>query len=292
MQERAAMLKAVRAFFDSRGCMEVDTPLLSPYAPIDIHIDPIETAEGFLHTSPEYHMKRLLAEGSGDIYQLSHVYRKEEEGRLHSTVFTMIEWYRVDISYSEFLQEIIALTELFVGKKKVERLTYQEAFQQTLTVDPFATSTQELLNIGRSHNLYLNDQPIDDLLNELWGCLIEPILGKDVLTIIEDYPPSQAALAKVIDRNGRPVAQRFEVYIEGIELGNGYHELSSSSEQQIRLEKANRERVLLGKKMFTIDPHFVEAVGQLPNCYGMAMGFDRLLMLKNKLNNIDKITYN
>ena len=291
LRDRAQLLKKVRAFFDERGILEVDTPLLSPFAPIDTHIDLFEvklseTQIGYLHSSPEYGMKRLLSEGSGDIYQLSHVYRKGEYGKLHSPVFTLIEWYRINSNYSSFIEETLDLFCLFLGPLPHETLTYQTAFQKFLQIDPFNTSITTLLEAAQNHNLHLKEQPINSLLNELWGCLIEPQLGQKILTIIHDYPASQAALAQTIEKQGLHIAERFEIYYQGIELANGYHELRDAEEQRRRLEQANRERQSLKKSPLPLDPHFLAALENLPDCYGIAVGFDRLMMLRHKLTEI------
>ena len=277
---RATFLKKVRAFFDSRGLMEVDTPLLSPYAPIDTHIDLFEVKEGlYLHSSPEYGMKRLLAEGSGDIYQLGHVYRKDETGRLHNPEFTMIEWYRVETTFHAFLQETLELCSLFIKNKDYEVITYTEAFQKHLGIDLNAP-------LERLSKLAEKEGTREELLNILWGLSIEPQLGQEKWTVVTAYPKDQAALAQI--KNG--YAERFEIYFNGIELGNGYHELTDPIEQKRRLEKANQERIALGKEPLPLDPNFLRALEKgLPDCYGIAIGFDRLLMLHLGASSINKI---
>ncbi len=267
---RAKSLKEVRNFFDQRQVLEVDTPLLSTYAPIDTHIDLFEVdfsenERGYLHSSPEYGMKKLLAEGSGDIYQLGHVFRKDEVGRLHRPEFTMIEWYRTEATFDSFLKENLELLSLFLGSQSYEILTYSEAFAR----------------YGSSKNLESRDS------NIIWGCNVEPKLGKDRITVITDYPKEQAALAQIKSIDGVEVAERFEFYFNGIELGNGYHELIDPGEQKNRLIRSNEERIALGKDPLPLDPEFIEALEKgLPDCYGIALGFDRLLMLKLGLNQL------
>lgn len=280
LKNRAEAFAAVRAFFSSKNILEVDTPILSPYAPIDTHIDIFEVLEGgYLHSSPEYGMKKLLAEGSGDIYQLGHVFRKGEMGLLHRPEFTMIEWYRCNVSFEQFLEENLDLCSLFLGNIPCEILSYREAFLKYLGIShdrPFP----ELLQVARSKGIEIEDT--SDLLNLLWGCLIEPNLGQEGITIITHYPKEQAALAQTTMIDGEEVSERFEIYFKGIELGNGYHELTDSKEQKSRLLKWNEERKALGKKPFPLDPEFLKALEKgVPDCYGIALGFDRLLMLKN-----------
>lgn len=287
LEERAKSLQEVRAFFEKRGVMEVDTPLLSTYAPIDTHIDLFEVhfsekEKGYLHSSPEYGMKKLLAEGSGDIYQLGHVFRKDEVGRLHRPEFTMIEWYRTNGSQTSFLEENLALLSLFLGDQPYEILTYREAFENHLGIG-WDAPREKLLE--KANDLKIHDP--SDLINILWGCFIEPKLGTEKITIITNYPKDQAALAQIKTIDGEEVAERFEFYFNGIELGNGYHELTDPVEQKNRLIKANEERVALGKPSLPLDPELIKALQKgLPDCYGIALGFDRLLMLKLGLNQL------
>jgi len=274
LARRAQALKMVRAFFEKHHVVEVDTPLLSNYAPIDTHIDLFEVDGGYLHSSPEYGMKKLLASGSGDIYQLGHVFRKDEVGPLHAPEFTMIEWYRVETTLKSFLEENLSLMRLFVGEKESEILTYQEVFQESVGL-PFDAPPLALMEKGKTLGFEFHDE--SDLINLLWGCVVEPMLGNGKITVITDFPKEQAALAQI--KNG--VAERFELYFDGIELGNGYHELTDPVEQKERLERSNKERVSLGKEPLLIDPEFIRSLERgLPDCYGIALGFDRLLMLK------------
>lgn len=287
LQARAESLKAVRTFFEERKVLEVDTPLLSSSAPIDVHIDLFEVLlsdnrKGYLHSSPEYGMKKLLSEGIGDIYQLGHVFRKDETGRLHRPEFTMIEWYRSGATFTSFLEENLALLALFLGNQPYEVLTYREAFELHLGIS-WDAPAEALLE--KAKDLTIHDP--SDLPNILWGCLIEPKLGAQKVTVITHYPKEQAALAKTTVVDGEEVAERFEFYFNGIELGNGYHELSDPIEQKKRLIAANASRVALGKASLPLDSEFIKALEKgLPDCYGVALGFDRLLMLKLGLNQL------
>ncbi|MCB1084901.1 MAG: EF-P lysine aminoacylase GenX [Chlamydiia bacterium] len=274
LKERAESLKAVRTFFDRRGVIEVDTPLLSPYAPIDTHIDIFEVEGGYLHSSPEYGMKKLLADGAGDIYQLSHVFRKGEVGPLHRPEFTMIEWYRVETTFEAFLKENIALLALFLGEQKVEVLSHYAAFTKHVGISPDAS--EETL-FKQAQKLGVEVQSVD----HLWGALIEPHLGREGITVITHFPKEEAALSKTTFINGEEVSERFELYYQGIELGNGYHELTDPEEHLRRFEKWNKERASLGKPTYPIDSELIEALEKgLPDCYGIALGFDRLILLK------------
>lgn len=296
LADRSEMLAAVRCFFAEKNILEVDCPILSLAASVDTHIDLIPaTLSGktavYLHSSPEYGMKQLLSQGSGDIYQLSHVFRDEEIGPRHHPEFMMIEWYRLDFSFQQMIDETAALCRLFVGELPCEFLSYREAFLRHLEIDPFHASDNELLALVRKWNLdYRNieNEGRDAWLNALLGGKIETNLGKDSLTALVHYPASQAALAKTKIIDGANVAERFEIYYQGIELANGYHELSDASEQERRFQEANKDRLKLGKKMLPIDHAFLEALKKgLPDCCGVAVGFDRLMMLRSGKQNLD-----
>ena len=279
LQARALMFKRVRQFFEERDVLEVDCPALSPYAPIDLHIDVMSVQDcGYLHTSPEYGMKRLLADGSGDIYQMSHVFRKEEKGALHNPEFTMIEWYRLHLTEEESHNEVLDLIYLFIEKVPCQTLSYQNAYLKYTNLDPFTATPSDFQDLARTNNLDIATE------NFLWGTLIEPHLQP--LTLIYDFPPAEAALAKI--ENG--LAKRFEIYNRGIELANGYHELTDPIEQKRRLEETSTKRQAIGKPPLQIDPDFLAALQKgLPECFGVAVGFDRLLMLQQNANQINDI---
>ncbi|NGX38706.1 MAG: Elongation factor P--(R)-beta-lysine ligase [Chlamydiae bacterium] len=285
--KRAQMLAAVRTFFDDRDVIEVDTDILSPAAPIDAHIDVMEVDMGdgkigYLHTSPEYALKKLLAAGSGDIYQLSHVFRAGEESPLHFPEFTMIEWYRLNLDYTAFIEETLDLIRLFLPDLPAETLSYRQALRTYAAID--IAETKNLYECVLNHQIDVSEDAKnwdrDTLLTLLFSHLIEPQLGRERLTVITDYPSSQAALAKTAHIDGLEVARRFEVYYYGVELANGYDELTDASEQRERLLEENEERITLGKKSLPIDEEFIAALEKgLPDCRGVAVGFDRLLML-------------
>lgn len=253
------MLAQTRQFFADRNILEVDTNLLTDHPAIDCHITPISTPHGHLITSPELAMKNLLSQGIGDIYQISHVFRAFEQGTWHHPEFTMIEYYRLDIPFRSFIDETAMLIQLFLGPLPIQTSTYKEIFLAHLNLDPFTAplpTLQKLAPIAAS--------PRDTYLDYLLSHHIEPHLGLNNLTVITDYPPSQAALAKT--ENG--TAQRFEIYHQGRELCNGYNELTDPDEYKKRnLPHSDKCQSILSK---------------LPPCCGVAIGFDRLLALRNK----------
>ncbi len=283
LKKRAEMLAKVRAFFAKRHVLEVDTPALSHASSIDAHIDPMFVhPNGYLHTSPEYGMKRLLAEGSGDIYQLSHVFRCEEIGRLHNPEFMLLEWYRVSMPLTVFIEETLELCGLFCPSLPYSVLSYEAAFKRHLDLDIRNITVESLTG---QYDIPPSDD-LDTLLNYLWGIYVEPELGQGEFTVITPYPASQAALSQVVGEH----AMRFEIYHLGIELANGYQELTDAKIQEERLINENKKRVLLGKEPLPIDMHFVNALKSgLPPCCGVAVGFDRLLMLHLKASSLDEV---
>lgn len=295
LQDRAQMLARTRHFFAERGVLEVDTPLLSPTAPIDAHIEVMEVKVlpnciGYLHSSVEYAHKRLLSQGIGDIYQLGHVFRFGECGRLHNPEFTMIEWYRTTLPYDAFIEETLDLIRLFLGNLPAEHLTYCEALQTYAGIDALSASQIELYNCAVSHALGIateaSEWDRDTLLNLLFSLIVEPRLNTDRLTVIYDYPPSQAALAKT----EKGMARRFEIYAQNIELANGYDELTDAAEQRRRLLAANETRRQMGKAPLPIDEAFLVALEKgLPDCRGVAVGFDRLMLLRHGAHSLAEV---
>lgn len=287
------MLQKARAFFAERKVLEVDCPALSQSAPIDLHIDVMKVAlkndqTGYLHTSAEYGMKRLIAAGIGDIYQISHVFRDGEIGPLHNPEFTMTEWYRLGMSFEEMIAETVDFIRLFLGDLPYRAMNYRQVLSQYLGIDYLTAPFSELLTEAKKSGLDLPRDAAtwdrDTVLQLLVSFLIEPQLGNAELFILKYFPASQAALSKTIAlADGEEVACRFEIYYRGIELANGYHELTDAMEQRKRFEASNQARLNAGKEALKIDERFLEALELgLPDCCGVAVGFDRLLMLKNK----------
>jgi len=294
---RARVLKRIRQFFDQRDVLEVDTPALSAGATPDPHIDSLRTHGGqFLHTSPEFPMKRLLAAGSGSIYQICKVFRDGEAGRLHNPEFTLLEWYRVGLDHHALMDEMEALfTELFAGEERAvrfERLTYREAFLRHAGLDPFGASAAELDRAASQAGIDLADPADlerDDWLDLLMSEVVSRSFDPQALTFIHDYPASQASLARI--RPGSPpVAERFELYFGALELANGFHELDDAAEQRRRFEKDLADRCQAGKKRVPLDERFLEALeAGLPACAGVAVGLDRLLMTLSGATSIDRV---
>lgn len=292
LQKRAQLLKAIRAFFDTRDVMEVDTQCLSLGSITDPHIEVLTSktrSQGqdltyYLQTSPEFAMKRLLCAGSGSIYQLGKVFRAEEIGRRHSIEFTMLEWYRIGFDHWQLMDEIQDLLSVLLEDASLtcERLSYQMAFLRHTGLDPFAATLFQLQKCAHEHTEYgLQENDRDTLLELLFSSVVEPAIGKYVPCFVHSYPASQAALAKThLDEKGQQVAARFELYWQGMELANGYHELTDAKEQARRFaeDKTTRQEMRLANRQF--DERLITALGNgLPDCAGVALGVDRLLML-------------
>lgn len=292
LTDRAYMLQAARSFFAQRNVVEVDCGALVRCAPIDANIDvvPAQVTEkecGFLHTSPEYAMKRLLASGMGDIYFLGHVYRFGEIGRRHNPEFTMAEWYRKGISFSDMIQETCEFLFLFFGPLPVRMLGYREAFEKYANIDYSRATIEELKKVTGIDSNWNRDAYIHLILTSL----IEPNLGKDELTVLTDFPPHEAALACVVEKNGEDVAERFEIYFRSVELTNGYHELADGKVLRERFAQENRIRKELGKPVYELDEPFLQSMEHFPDCCGVSVGFDRALMLRHNLQNIQEVLY-
>lgn len=289
LKDRAQMLASARAFFTARDITEVDCPALTQKAPVDEHIDVMSVSlfsgeKRYLHTSPEYGMKRLLSAGSGDIYQLSHVFREGEYGPFHNPEFTMAEWYRLNIPFDHFIDETIDFIRLFLGDLKIERQSYRELLKSHTGIDYLYAKKEDLLDYLKTHQVGLSAEwNFDSLLQLILNRFIEPSLGENSLFVLTDFPASQAALARIKGE----IAERFEIYHQGIELANGYHELADSEEQRKRFISSNEKRIQNGKNPLPIDDYLLDALSQgFPDCCGVAVGFDRLLMLKHLENNV------
>lgn len=299
LQDRAHLFKKVREFFEKRSVLEVDCPALSRYTNISRHIDIFSVSDPghpnrFLFSSPEHPMKRLLCQGIGDIYQMSHVFRLGEVGHLHNPEFTMVEWYRLKLNFQELISETLDFINLFLGDLEISKNTYHKLFQDHLGLCPSKNSLADFKNYAIKHNLstpeYLKDWDKDTLLQFLMSFKIEPELGKDKLDVVFDYPATQASLSKIATSEYGNVAKRFEIYYKGVELANGYEELLDYSEQKSRFEQENQDRINDGKKALPLDILFIEDLKKgLPQCCGVAVGFDRLLMLRHNLQKISDV---
>lgn len=293
LQERARLYQQLRGFFEQRKVLEVDTPVLQAAGVTDPHIESIQVpGYGWLQTSPEYPMKRLLAAGSGDIYQISKVFRKEQNGRYHNHEFTLLEWYRLGFDQWQLMGDVADLVEHLLGITHFEHISYQALFQQYLGLDPLNATIEELKFEARQHiNIEMPRASRDDWLHLLLSHLIEPELAKRGALFVYDFPPSQAALARInSDDAGHAVAARFELYIQGIEIANGFHELNDAKLQRQRFEADNQQRQAMGLHAMPIDERLLAALAHgLPDCAGVALGLDRLLMLKLGQRHIDQV---
>lgn len=295
LRERARLLAVVREFFTARGFLEVDTPILSADTVVDRHLDPLVTTltgvgparTMYLQTSPEFAMKRLMAAGGEAIFQIARVFRQGERGDRHNPEFTLVEWYRRGDEYAAGMQLLSELCDAALQRGPAERITYRDAFRKHLAIDPLTISDDELARFTRA-TLPETATAFDDATDrDAWLDLllterVEPHLGRSTSggpTILCDYPPSQAALAQVRNETP-PVAERFELYVDGIELANGYHELLDADVLLERNVENNRLRVADGKSPLPVDSRLIAAMqAGLPPCTGCALGFDRLVML-------------
>ncbi|MFH0255930.1 elongation factor P--(R)-beta-lysine ligase [Vibrio rumoiensis] len=303
LKQRASIITSIRQFFAERQVLEVDTPAMSHATVTDVHLHTFKTefigpeyASGksvFLMTSPEFHMKRLLAAGSGSIYQINKAFRNEENGRYHNPEFTMLEWYRTGFDHHDLMAEMDELLQQVLSCESCDKITYQQAFLRVLGVCPLESTLRQLKDAAST--LGLSDiaeaeSNRDTLLQLLFSIGIEPHIGQKVPVMVYDFPASQAALARINQEDPR-VADRFEVYFKGIELANGFHELDDAKEQLARFEQDNQQRVEMGLQAQPIDHHLIAALeAGLPACAGVALGIDRLIMLAIGADHIDQVT--
>lgn len=279
---RAQLYRYIRQFFDARDLLEVDTPHLAACGVTDLHIDCIAVpGYGYLQSSPEYHMKRLLAAGVGSIWQLAHVFRDGEAGRRHNPEFTLLEWYRTGFTLDDLIDETAALLQQLLPGRNVQRLTFRRAFADATGLDPLTASTDELAAFARSRGEQLPDLDHAGWVDWLMATCVETTFDADTLTVISDFPAWAAALAEITeDATGAQVARRFEVYTGGVELANGYQELRDATEQRQRFEQDQALRKLAGKPEREMDTRLLAAMDAgLPPVSGVALGIERLLMV-------------
>lgn len=295
LERRAAVLAAIRAFFAARGVLEVETPLLSAAAVTDPHLTSFRVAGGedalYLRTSPEYAMKRLVAAGSGPIYELAKAFRQGEAGRLHNPEFTILEWYRPGWDHHALLDEVDALLAEVLGASAAERVTYAELFAGHCGVDPHRDGVSRLSKAAAENGVdAVGELDRDGWLQLLLTHVVEPRLGRGRPSFVLDFPASQAALARV--RPGDPpVAERFEVYVEGVELANGFHELADAGEQRRRFEADLVTRRAQGLPEVPVDERLLAALESgLGDCAGVALGVDRLAMLAAGAGSLAEVT--
>lgn len=296
---RAGLLGRARAHFAQTGALEVETPLLVRAAVTDVHLESLEvrrsdgTRIGFLHTSPEYAMKRLLSAGAPDLYQVAHVFREGERGRRHNPEFTMIEWYRLGVDHHGLMRDVEALLRALLEPVRpvgpTVHVTYAEAFEATLGLDPLVAVPAEIEAALRRAGLDVPDGvrgDRDGLLDLGMSLRVAPGFPDDRITFVRDFPASQAALARV----DGPVASRFEAFWGGLELANGFHELCDAAEQAQRFSTDLATRRARGLPEREADQRFLAALSAgLPDCAGVALGFDRVVMLAAGASTIDEV---
>ena len=295
LKARACLLQDIRAYFSDRGVLEVETPLISMAGNTDPEIQSIRTdTGGYLRTSPEFPLKRLLAASSGDIFELGRVFRAGESGRSHNPEFTMLEWYRTGFSYHQLMDEVADLVR-FCGHGKFnqwpeQRLSYRQLFLHHLDLDPFTADSQELSAVAKKRGFTDIELEHRQWLDLLISLVIQPALPEETLTFIYDFPAEQAALARI--RPGTPpLAERFELYLGRTELANGYQELTDASEQRKRFNAENTLRKKRGEVICEVDHHLIAALEHgMPVCAGIALGVDRLLMDLCDAKTIDEVT--
>ncbi|MFK7829671.1 MAG: EF-P lysine aminoacylase EpmA [Congregibacter sp.] len=288
LEARAALFAQLRRFFAERELLEVDTPLLARFAVTDPSIEPLPVNASqaspeplYLQSSPEYAMKRLLCAGVGPIYQLGKAFRDGEFGSRHNPEFTLLEWYQPGFDLQAMMREVGSLVSEVLGRTDLGQISYQELFVTELSVDPWESSAGQLEALARER-LGLGELELDrdGWLDLLMSHCIEPSLKDRGPLFVFDYPPTQAALARCVQRGQRSVAERFELYVDGIELANGYRELRDADELERRAETDNRRRRDTGQQARVLDPMLLAAMRTgLPDCSGVALGVDRLLML-------------
>jgi lysyl-tRNA synthetase class 2 len=300
LRDRAAMLARIRAYFVAQQVLEVQTPVLSAAAVSDPQIESIAAvpARGerlFLQTSPEYPMKRLLAAGFGDCYQVCPVFRDGESGRLHNPEFTMIEWYRLDFGAAEMEHDVDRLLRVACADVRdfppARFVTYRGAIKDACGIDSRDASEADIRAVLAARGIEpanANAWDRDDWLDLLMGTVVGPSLGQDAPVFVHDYPPSQAALARLRNEpDGSQVAERFELYVDGLELANGFRELGDPVEQRRRFAQdleTRRKRGLAGNPL---DERLLAALAHgLPDCAGVALGFDRLVMAAHRLSSL------
>lgn len=298
LRRRAELLDRLRAFFKQRGFLEVETPLAAREAIPEQHIQLSQLDDGlrWLQASPEMHHKRLLAAGSGPIFEVTKSFRSQERGERHSPEFTIVEWYRPGDDLSAGMALVDQLLQTLLDAPAAKRTTYREAFKRALAVDPHAVTLEELQSLcleripEMAGSLEAADR--DECLNALLSFLVEPTLGAEQPELLYHYPVSQAALATTaLDDRGVEVAERFELYWRGVELANGYHELTDPVELRRRLELANAQRVAAGAAPVPMPERLLVAMTDpgLPPCAGLALGFDRLVMLATGAETIAEV---
>ena len=296
LRRRAALVEQVRAFFRSREVLEVETPVLSrattpetALASYEVHSPGERRVEGWLQTSPEFAMKRLLCAGSGPIFQITKAFRAGEEGRLHNPEFTMLEWYRPGFTYESLIAEVEELLRLLLGRDASRRLSYREAFRRFAGFDPMRAGLGDLRRRCRDRGwLEASSAERDTCLDFLLDASVQGGFGSGVVTVF-DFPASQSSFAR-LKPDDPGVAERFEVFVDGIEVGNGYRELTDAREQRERLEQDRRKRRRMGLPDTPVDHRLLAALSAgMPECSGVALGLDRIVMIATGHTRVEEV---
>jgi len=299
LRRRALLMQGVRAFFNARGLLEVETPMLSRAGITDPNLDSLEAgytgpgapASGrlYLHTSPEFPMKRLLATGSGPIWQVCKVFRGGERGRRHNPEFSMLEWYRPDWDHLQLMDEVADLVRAVCGERPVRSRSYAQVFRP-LQINAHTDGIGQLRQRAGALGIPLpGGLDRDGLLDLILSERIAPELGQGHVDFIHDFPASQAALARIQPGNP-PLAQRFECFLDGMEIANGFHELGDAGEQRARFQAEGNARLLAGRTVPPMDEHLLDALAAgLPDSAGVAVGLDRLFMVALGCSHIDQV---
>ncbi len=302
---RALLLGRVRAYFESTGALEVETPALVQAAVTDVHLESLRVADdssgsggataGYLQTSPEYAMKRLLCAGAPDIYQVCKVFRAGERGRRHNPEFTMVEWYRKGQDHHALMRDVEALIRHLLEPVRTfgpsESVSYSEAFERRLGLNPLHAPVAAVMAAVEAAGVHVPDSmragtSRDDVLDLATGTVVADSFAKDRLTFLYDFPASQAALAQIRG----DVASRFEAFWGPLELANGFHELGTAVEQAARFAADLEQRHAKGQSVRPVDQLFIDALAAgLPPCAGVALGFDRLVMVASDATRIDEV---
>lgn len=294
LQHRARLYQRIRAFFSARDFLEVDTPLLDDATNTDVNIEPVSAwlcgHRQYLQSSPEFAMKRLLAEGSGSIWQICHAFRDEEQGRYHRGEFSLLEWYSVGFDYQQLMDQLEALLgEVIEAPPSCQRIRYADAFRHSLGLDIFQADTATLRHAVAQNISGIDEQTLSS--SDCLDLLMSEVVSHDFdgFVLVYDYPADQASLARISSQDPR-VAERFELFYKQLELANGFSELTDAQEQRSRFEHDNAKRRLLGRQHYPLDEKLLAALEQgLPQCAGVALGLDRLLMVMLSAGVIDDV---
>ncbi len=297
LRRRSEILAHIREFFSQRKVMEVETPLLAPYSVTDVYLQsyaiekPPQSVPLYLQTSPEFAMKRLLAAGSGPIYQLNKAFRQEEKGRQHRPEFTLLEWYQPGYDHHQLMQEVVQLVMGVVPNLQLVYVSYRKLFQDNLAINPHNVRLNDISPLMHKNGLgnLLEENDVTTCLQVLMSHVIEPTFPDNQLTFVYDYPVKQAALAR-IRADEIPVAERFEMYIGQIEIANGFHELCDAEEQRERFRQDQVMRCQHSMPPVAMDEKFLAALESgLPDCSGVALGVDRLIMAALELHDLAEV---